>query len=216
METLINPNQINSKPIKILNVVQTGTLTRNGAVYSGFSSSNYLQLGDIVNSEYVSLGNNVKDFGLAISTADSWELVFKTKYKDINPEQVFLGEGFPSLNYGSWLGIFNSKIAMRLYASDDAGSAISVIEGTTTLIENNTYYCKYKFENNIYSLLLSTDGVTYNLENSNENATKESRKKSWTIGIYQITYPLPIDNIDLSESYIKINGEYWWKGVETL
>ena len=76
METLINPNQILGGG-KILNVVETGALTRTGSVYSGFSSSNYLQLGDKVNGGYISLSNAVKDFGAVCETANSWKVKMK-------------------------------------------------------------------------------------------------------------------------------------------
>lgn len=84
METLINPNQINSKPIKILNVVQTGTLTRDGAVFSGFSSSNYLRLGARVDKGILSLDSSTyfKNFPSSINNSNNWEIVFRVKLTD--------------------------------------------------------------------------------------------------------------------------------------
>lgn len=207
-ETLINPNQI-AGATKILNVVENGSLTRNGAVYSGFSSSNYLQLGNIVDNGYISLSNNVKDFGAMTESADSWEMVFKFKHISSEVGVLFACD----VSEGSQIVISSS---VELDLSNSSGNwSIGSATGTTTLEIGTTYWLKIEFTGDAYVLSLSTDGINYTIEITISSSTKLTNRGDYVIGKNNGGYPLK-DDLFIEGCSIKADSEYWWKGVENL
>ena len=224
-ETLINSNQIrdgggSSKEIKILNVVQTGTLTRNGAVVSGFSTSNYLQLGARVDKGILSLDSSTytKNFGDVVETANSWEWCFKIHFIDNPSSPITLQYIFANIaGYGSHIRVNTSIKKLFLGLSNvDGDDSIGYIEGITTLVDDTDYYVKVEFTGSAYNLYLSTDGTTWNLEGTITSSTKIiKRGNGWIIGSDSSSGYF-LGGIIISDWYIKINGEYWWKGVETI
>ena len=227
METLINSNQIlggTGSKIKILNVVQNGSLTRNGSVYSDFSSSNYLQLGDNINGGYISLGNNVKNFNNFFSTANSWEVNGSFTLGNITNNQMIL-----SSDTGESKGIYfyynyndenpNNTLTIVFCAS---GGLVIIRTEANYITANTKYYFRLQFTGSEYKFYLNTDGETYDnttLIGYETNANKcydtndlRIGKSPWA-GIGSLNSDA---EINLADWNIKKNGEYFWKGVETI
>lgn len=214
-ETSINSNQLRGDGIKILNVVQTGTLTRDGAVFSGFSTSKYLELGARFDKGILSVDSPSckKDFGSIVETADSWEILFKIKTPIAsNTEQgIFINNA----NWASalWFNTVNLTLSLSNSGSQVDIGTISINAETYS---NTAIYVQAKFDGTKYYLtildenkdVLATDSLTSNTKLIN-------RDVDWLIGTFGSGRKFQ-GSIDVSESYIKINGEYWWKGVETL
>ncbi len=205
-----------SKEIKILNVVQTGTLTRDGAVISGFSTNNYLQLGARVDNGILSLDSStyIKDFDFAVSQADNWEIVFKIK------NVVYSGDSQAlfTLNTNTGNQFMLSANGAGAFMLLSAGSSWDINFSTNyTMVDNQDYYIKYFFDGENYGIGFSTDGTNYTQETTPSSWKMTLRNAQYKIGSLQSISTVNFKGkIYLEESYIKINGEYWWKGVETL
>lgn len=206
---------------KILNVVQTGALIREGTVFSGFSGSNYLQLGARVDKGILSLDSStyIKNFGNVSRKANSWELVTKIHfYRNSSVVQMIVDE---SLNSYSGFAIVTTDDGttpncMLLSLKDYNGTTIiSDTRGTYEYLDNTDYWLKLVFTGTQYILSYSLDG-----ENFTTDISITSDKK---IGIGTLIFGKSSGNsnwhlqdttMDIAETYIKINGEYWWRGVE--
>lgn len=224
METLINPNQIrdggSSKEIKILNVVQTGTLTRDGAVFSGFSRNNYLQLGARVDKGILSLDSSTyyKDLKTVLPTADNWEMVFKVKIGEIiNDNQTIFSDGWTN-GYASWVHLYNNILTVGLSVTTSDSYSIGEISGTSIFSEGDVVFVKWGFTGTKYYLQSSLDGITWTNEGEIPSEQKLTRTANinYHFGNNNTTEFNWLGSIDIGGCYIKINGEYWWKGVETL
>lgn len=223
-ETLINPNQIadggSSKEIKILNVVQTGSLTRDGAVFSGFSgtanSGSYLKIGARVDKGILSLDSSTyyKYFELVTPNANSWEFVTKIHYVASSTQMQYIFS--EKVRYGSYIEIAPSgKIDLQV-SNSNSSADIGVKEGTTVLTDGTDYFIKMEFTGSAYKASISTDGQTWTEECSITSPEKITNRGNWVIGVEESNSRYFLGNINIAETYIKVNGEYWWKGVETL
>ena len=227
-ETLINSNQIrdgggSSKEIKILNVVQTGELIRDGAVISGFNSSNYLQLGARVDKGILSLESStcIKKFGLVSREANSWEIVTKIHfYRNSSVVQEIVSESLSNYSYFAIVTTNDPTTpnCVLLSLKDYEGTTIiNDIRGTYEYLDNTDYWLKLVFTGTQYIFSYSLDG-----ENFTTDISVTSDKK---IGVDTLIFGKSPSNsswylkdtmVDFSETYIKINGADWWKGVETI
>lgn len=222
METLINPNQIRdggggSSNIKVLNVIQVGTLNKDGAVFSGFSeNNNYLSLGARVDKGILSLDSSTyfKYFEAITPTADSWEFVTKIHYVASSTQRQYIFT--EKASYGTTLEILTSGVIKFQVSNSDSSVDIGSEEGTTVLTNNTDYWIKIEFTGSAYKAYISTDGQTWNTECTITSPTKITNRGNWIIGVSQNIDRYFLGSIDISESYIKANGEFWWKGVETL
>lgn len=197
--------------IPLLNVVQTGAVEREGTVVYGFSPNDYLQIGDLLNGNSFQ-ANTVKEFAHITPTANSWEVVFKINYVAGNSEQSLFSEGIGTLpSHSGDLCIDNGKMFMNV--GDENGDYVS-FAGTTTLVDGTTYWLKYAFTGTAYKMELSTDGVTFTQEGSQNSSSKITRQQPWKIGILNENLGgTVISEIDLEGCWIKADGEYVWKGV---
>jgi hypothetical protein len=217
MQGITNATITSGGGIKILNVVQTGTLTRDGAVFSGFSSNtNYLQLGARVDKGILSLDSSTyyKSFETVTPTTNTWEFVTKIHHIASSTQRQYILNQY--VLYGSELEILTSGV-IRLQISNSSSSAdIGVQDGTTVLADDTDYWIKIEFTGSAYKAYLSTDGQTWAEECSITSDTKISNRGPWVIGVATGTDRYFLGSIDIAETYIKINGDFWWKGVETL
>lgn len=214
METLINPNQIGNRP-KIANVNLYGDLTINNNIVSNFSQTNYLTIPLIDrfsdNTIIICNANKTSD---SFKTFNTFECVFKIKLLDevANSRSIFTINTFD-------LYISDSK---KIHLLIPQSSGI-VAQDTNLKIDdilplNTDIYCKTEFNGDSYNLAYSLDGVNYistgvNSSNKMNFATAEDL----IIGNHPTkNYPFMNGSIDLVNSYIKANGDFWWKGVETL
>lgn len=142
-----------------------------------------------------------------------WELVVKIKTPITMGTQDTLFGSYDSFykTVGCELGT-SGKIGVGI-TSNGSSWDISWLSGKTTLVANTWYWIKVSFTGSSYRYELSTDGKEYTLENSIDSSTplygaddsimnfgKCGWRDDWWKGL-----------IDLSETYIKINNEYFWK-----
>lgn len=164
-------------------------------VVSGFSASNYLQIPETV----------------PLATANTWEKVVKFTYQ--TGDQSFISSNNSAAKEDR-LGVNAGGVPTFLVGANTS-SHLFEITGTTTLTVGNTYWIKGEFTGSEYNLYLSTNGVDYTLEASASSTTKCLSRVNYigttTIKNYEYVSQSPID---LTESYIKIDGEYWWQGAK--
>ena len=124
---------------KILNVVENGSLTRNGSAISGFSSSNYLQPADRINNNIINFSDGIKNISSLISAANSWEMKVKVNINVTNgaTEQVVWCDDTSFINY--FTVIFNgntNKIIINLTVGNNGWADIA--ENINTIDYNLT------------------------------------------------------------------------------
>lgn len=200
-----------SKEIKILNVVQNGTLYRDGAVFSGFSSSNYLRCGARVDKGILSLDSStyVKNF-TPILTADNWKIKSKIYHK-LDTTQSSNAQALLSIG-NSWLLVGNT---IAFYLQQNNTQLM-----TLTLEGADTYYNSILQVELIYS---NVNGYTLNLYDDN-NVLLLTDSNSLTTNIFSSDIRLGVgvssrylfDDLYINDCSIEINNEIVWKGVETL
>lgn len=84
------------------------------------------------------------------------------------------------------------------------------------LTEGEFYSIKVQFTGTQYIISLSSDGETWVVKHT-ENSETNINPQRFIIGAFIEDSNSSCNSpIDLEGCYIKINGEYWWKGVETL
>lgn len=171
-------------------------------VASGFSASNYLNLPE----------------NFDVSDGSNWEMVWKiTTPSSFTAIECFLGRNASSA-YTSKLMI-NATGLLTLVLSNNSKSWLVSFGDSESLLVNTTYLVKVEYSEGVYSLYKSI-----NIE-----------EPEWVLvgsqeaGIYTMTdftrigsvhdtgssahFPFQ-GSIDLSQSYININGERWWSGDE--
>lgn len=210
-----------SKEIKILNVVQNGSLYRSdGTKFTNFSGSNYLTIGGVVQNGIFSQTQNVLHFGDFFASADSWEINGSFKFEDttLNEyETFFTGSADKTGVYLQYLGN-TSQISID-YAIN--GNWITRVI-SDTLTKGSKYYFRIVFNGEDYKFYLNTDGQTYDnttLKDTYINAVKITDTDYCEIGRNGTTSsrnPAVHCEIDIADWNIKKNGEIWLKGVEIL
>lgn len=177
-----------------------GSPTIINKVVSGFSENDYLQLPYPFNP-----GNN------------SWEIVFKIRTGDeltgiINPimSSRLNKSSFASDRFGLVFQIENGKF--KLNVSSNGTSWTHSVEGTYNILYYTVYWVKVTYNGTYYKLYYSLNGVDYIEDINFIDDPIISSLKNTTVGAYSDgTYNHYFKgSMDLSESYIKINGTYWW------
>ena len=170
-------------------------------VASGFSASNYLTLPEAFKPE-----NN------------TWEMCFKfTTGSDVSTSQDVMGNYGNTYQNAPEINVYKGLFTLIIPKD---GSSTKLVEkvGTYSVLANTSYFVKIGWTGTEYYLDYSTDGIDYTRDVSVANLT----------AIYQATSPFLIGmnqyaasstnywrgTIDLSQSYININGERWWSGKE--
>ncbi len=176
-------------------VIGSPTISQNG-ILSDITTSNYLRLPNNFNS-----GNN------------SWEMLFKIKTSsDITTEQSWIGSSNKTnFTYPLWR-LRNEYICLYL-SSDGSNWDISSKAQTFQVSANTWYWVKLKFTGSSYESYYSTNGIDYILAYSVSSTSIIYQNQLWNIGCNNWSegeYLQWLGIIDLSESYIKINNEFWW------
>lgn len=159
-----------------------------------------------------------KDFTRDSGTANSWEWVFKIeKYISSGAVQVLYSQG---RSYESALHVSAANKPYVLLNNTANSTYFGTLYSETVLEEGKSYWLKLEFTGTEYKLLLSENGIDWTLEASMTSSTKLTYGSSdnWHIGwnyhsSSSYHYPLKSE-LNLAESYIKINGEFWWKGKD--
>ena len=188
---------------KQYNVNIIGNLTNNDGVLSGFSASNYAKLN--------------KSFQ---PSSASWEIVFKINTGNTPSGAIFGNTGFTYQN-APQVGINgDSKFQIYVPANDSQYGGHNIVDGATgthTVLANTTYWIKLYFTGSEYVFDYSLDGETYINDYSytsstimyQPNVTFNIGYNSWDVSSVDFF----TGTIDLNESYIKVNGVTWWRGV---
>ena len=175
-------------------VTGSPTVSADGLA-SGFSTANYL---------------TTPKFPTGVTNL---EMVWKVKFSSLSTTQYFYNT---APYYSLLLGMSGSKF--RFWISNNT-SSWDISEGTTgniTPIANTWYYVKFTYDGSTYRLYTSTDNNTWNLEASlSSTKTIGVNYDTGRIGHGFTSAAANNTTIDLKESYIKINGEYWWSGFYT-
>lgn len=190
----------------ISNYVVIGELKiYNGITQQPFTSTNYV--------------NTIpQSFTQVSPTASSWEWVFKIEqYVTSNQIQCLYSQGRV---YETMLSV-NASNKLNLVINNTANSTqVVAMAGSTTLVSGNSYWIKARFTGSSYQLLLSTDGKTWESEALASSTTKlvATSNENWHIGYNYHSnssyHYLLQSKLNLHESYIKVNGEYWWRGIK--
>lgn len=175
------------------NITEVGTLTSNKSVISGFGLSNYATFPQAIPT----------------STATSWEIVFAFQ----NGSGEFIRSIGTTTSYSQGIDFLingNSRLEANLFTS--SGGRIASVTGSTT-IGTGQYWAKLEFTGSAYNIYLSVDGSNFTLEDSDSASTKVPDYNG-SIGVnHQFNANVFSGSIDLSQSYININGSTWWNGI---
>ena len=169
-----------------MNLDIVGSPTISSGVVSGFSASNYLNLSQPFVLNSTTKAEIVVKFNMSttatngiIATYNSYGMLF---YADTNNKlKFFMGNG------SSWTLINN-------------------VSGQTTLQNNTDYLFKIQIDNGLIKFLLSTDGITWNLENSRTLTLTEEYTYNLSLGIGRTSSSYFNGSIDINNSYIIIDG----------
>lgn len=166
-----------------------GSPTINNGVVSGFSTSNYLSI--------------PKTF----DTSQNWEMVFKaTVGEDTGNYQCIIG-----IDLSLFLGV--SKTSRVVHFNIGNGSKWATgVNGTEVLEVGKTYLFKMERTGSVIVCSHSIDGKTWVSDGSqtssySTNIVQRIGNKGGHTDDQRFS-----GSIDLSESYIKINGDIFWQG----
>lgn len=187
------------------NVTVVGSPTIENGVASGFSSTSWLVL-----PENFSPNSN------------SWDMVAKFNLSALGIDRGLFNSS--SVGYQPiYIAVTKEN---KLYSDayvNNTSTLLFNVTGTTTLEVNKDYYVKASYNPETgYELSLSTDGITYTPEASSSVTTPITSGYNVVIGAdFQAGgkyYASAFTNgsIDLKKSYIKINGEEWWRGTRNV
>lgn len=182
------------------NATIVGSFARiDEGIASGFSASNYLTLSEVFNPQ-----------------SNTWEQVWSvtTGANTSTTYQRILAQ----TNVGT---AAVSGYDLRV----DSGKIVLYVEGTAftgaTVLQDNTHYLiKAQYTGSAYILSYSTDNGESWVEDCNVASTVTGvpdMNVPQYVGIWKSTYngaPSEqwLGTIDLTQSYININGERWWSG----
>lgn len=173
------------------NINIEGTLTNNNGLFSGFNSTNTLNIPEKFQPDI-----------------NPWKMVFKiTTGSDISTSQRIAQIS----SYGIHLGVMSSKFRLWLSTNGSSWDLANDTTGTYTVLTNTEYYVQVIYTGSAYTL-------SYSLTGEPETFTQDISISSSTPLNFSNGYPniggntSPwLGSINLNESYININGEQWWK-----
>lgn len=183
-------------------VIGSPTIDNDTFVVSNFSSSNYLKLQNPFNPK-----NNTFEIVFKIKTSsdvNTLQTIFHTRKNDDTNEG----------RLGFTFRIQNSHFNMAVCLAGSAWDFNSA--GTYTLIANTDYWIKVVYDGTSYILAYSTDGINYtnDITYTAGYITQDLEKNLIGIYYYNKTDVGNVDifmgSVDLSETYIKVNGADFW------
>jgi len=174
-------------PYDVENFNKIGNPTIENEIVTGFNSGNYLTL-----PELFLPGNN------------TWEMVFKVNSRTTNYSQLIGSE-----DDGNGIGIFIN--GGRFFVSAGIGGWYYDTGLDNGVIANTDYWVKFEFTGSEYILSSSTDGIHYNDSKAVSNSNTLNSTNVVKIGYGSRMSASWDGTIDLSESYIKVDGSYWWR-----
>lgn len=205
-ETYIYYNGVESwsyKSLNKLNVdIYNSPVIEDNKIISGFTTSNCVQMKQMFNP-----GNNpwLMQFKFKQDALDStWRALFGNYYGDWTCGAHFYTTG-------------NGGISFELTSTNSSWNITGTggIHAANVFTANKWYWARLEFTGSSYNAYISDDGITFRQISTLSSTTPIKANQRQTIGCDQYAGGNQYLNgsIDLSESYIKINDEYWWKGT---
>lgn len=190
LPTHYNFTYIGEEPTPNFEIV--GTLTDNDGVFSGYNESNYIRLENEFNP-----GNN------------PWEMVLK----------ITTGDSFKSSEY--WFGCENGNNGLLLVVVNDhlgwflssTGSSWNIASSDVNYIlsTNTTYLVRASYDLSTYKLEVSSDdGQTWSTSSTINSTERISPCYLFGGASWDKSSAYFGGSIDMKESYIKVDGNYWW------
>lgn len=187
------------KYIDKINVELVGDLTETNGVLSGFSKTSYAKLPKV------------------FAPKNDWDWVIKiTTGDDVTTNQRIIS-GVYNKYTGFELEIDASKFKIRLGTGSSSYGIANGLAGLHTVQPNTTYWVRVSFDGAVYLMDYSLDGDSYR-----NDWSKTSTSIIYGGDFKALGYDLPdaqypfLGTIDLSESYVNIEGVRWWSGSEIV
>lgn len=166
-------------------------------VVSGFTTANYLRVPTAFNHE----GN-------------SWEIVCKlTTGSNVTANNQYMTT---NSNQGVSLVVEASRFKVSLSSNGSSFDIASNAESIYAVLPNTEYWVKVLFDGEAYKFSYSLDGEVYNPDIEVISSKKIYDNGVLNIGIGRLISQPWLGSIDLTQSYIKINGERWWHGTKAV
>lgn len=170
------------KKEQIMYATIKGTLTENDGVFSGFSTSNYLEI------------PNVPTY----TQDDKIEFVTNFTLTTLNDSTLCGGAG------AFCVPVVSSDGKIQYF-----GSVISLTgqKGTNILVVNQNYYFKAIYDTNSFKGYISTDGINWILDYSKSVSVTFSKSGAFQLGRKtNVSTQYLKGSMNLNKSYIKINS----------
>ena len=176
-----------------------GSPTITDGVASNFSNNNYVA---------------VPAFSPANNT---WQIATKIKLTDTTTNQVIFSNNYQP-NRQIQLSVQNSKLKVYISTNGTSANLANGVFGTATILADTVYWVKFEFTRNAYIVSYSLNGISWTPDIIiNSTATLVSVSNNLFFGRNtHPSFPEPLTDgsiIYLNETYIKVNGEYWFNGA---
>ena len=172
-----------------------GSPTINNGVVSGFSSQNYLMF-----NENLQLLNN--DF----------EIYIKCSAPSVTSNQRILCNNYGSPGFsGVSLGN-DKKFNFRIYEEDS--STVYKVDNTLIVSPNTTYFVKAYRAGTVLGISVSTDETNWHTATIDIPSTINLTRGNYQIGASSAS--VFSGSIDLNNTYIKVNDDYWFRGQPAM
>lgn len=153
-----------------------------------------------------------------LNTADSWEILTKWNIPSLpsNSSDWFCLKSGSIFSFNFYLksAADGSKGVVELSSDGSSWSSIGTLETLQAIPANTDFYIKIQFTGSEYNLYYGVDENNLVLQQSITSSTKVySTTNVFGFGVGRLGTAINISelNLDLSESYIKINDEIWWQ-----
>jgi hypothetical protein len=113
------------------------------------------------------------------------------------------------------LYVQSSRFDIALSSASGSWNITEGIKGTYVVLPETDYWLKLAFNGSSYTLSYSLDGVDYINDITKETTSPVYGGVTLGIGVNRVVAEPWLGTIDLTQSYIKINGKYWWSGFYT-
>lgn len=185
-----------------INFSVVGSVTVTNNIAEGFNSSSYIELPDLFNHD-----------------GKSWEILIKFKVSSLGARRKLNGSHsridhlFPEIEIDS-----SNRFSLSIPTETGNGWQLYWTD-TNAISANKWYWAKLSCSSSyVFTFEVSEDGNTYTTLKTHNGTKVYQSPYTMAIGtdIHASSGILPLTNgqIDLSESYIKIDGEYWWKALK--
>ena len=194
-------------PVNTVNGIIHNGVTNNNGIVSNFSEDNYIWVEQTVSTPITSIEEVIKIHINSITPSNP----------NYNKQGIVAGEPYVGI---ATIFVYQDG-RLQIYISSNpnepAGSGNDIANGvlsTLTVNANSDYWIKFTWDGAVYKLSVSTDGTSYTdyitINNSLPPAFNGKLGYGTDTGA-SYKYPF-LGSIDLRNSYVRINGQTWWRG----